>query len=161
MAKLEIKTKKKLTLKNVLKYEIIDGKVENIDKEVQKFITYLDISKIKTLGPLVTYTGNFKIDQETGTMTSNFSVMIQLESEYSNHPDYVFSKEEKVGNCLYLKFNDKEEFLQYASNKIDLVIYENDLTRNGGIYQVLIKRQNGYIETDFFQPIEEVINEIQ
>jgi hypothetical protein len=160
MGKLEIKTKKKLVLKNTLKYEIKDGKIENMDKEVQKFITYLDISKIKTLGPLVTCTGNFKIDQETGIMTSDFSVMIQLQSEYSNHPDYIFSKEEKVGNCLYLKFNDKEEFVQYATKKLDLAIYENDLTRNGGIYQVLIKRSEGYVETDFFQPIEEVIDEV-
>lgn len=160
MAKLEIKANKRLTLKKVLCYEIKDGNIENMEKELKKFITFLSVSTIKTIGPLITYSGEMKIDAETGTITNDFSIMVQLTTEYPNHPDYKYYEKISIANCLYIRFDGLNEELSYATSKLDLYIYENELTRKGGLYQVLIYQNEEIIKTDYFQPIEEVLDAI-
>ncbi|MGL4663235.1 MAG: hypothetical protein ACRCV7_06110, partial [Culicoidibacterales bacterium] len=83
-------------------------------------------------------------------------LMVQLQRELSNYGEYTYISEVIVKVCLYLHFEDEEEYLSMATSKLTLHMYENDYVDAGGIYQVLIDNRGGQLTIDYFQPIEEV-----
>ena len=54
MPKLEVKTNKKLVLKNVIVHEMKNIKMSELEKELQKFERNLKLLNVQTFGPLIT-----------------------------------------------------------------------------------------------------------
>ena len=53
MPKLEVKTNKKLVLKNVIVHEMKNIKMSELEKELQKFERNLKLLNVQTFGPLM------------------------------------------------------------------------------------------------------------
>ena len=67
---------------------------------------------------------------------------------------YRFEKEVRIPNCLLARFNDEAEKLQFATNKLTLYAYENDLELTGETYIVLIEQQENNLLADVFMPLK-------
>ncbi|HET0843144.1 TPA: AraC family transcriptional regulator [Streptococcus pneumoniae] len=135
MAKLEVKDNKKLVLKSVICKKLHDTKVEDVDQEINKFHQHLQLLKAQIFGPF------------------DFEFYIQAHNaqQYSNIYDVQDSI--SVPYCLYVRFEDSPEYLQYAYSKLDLYVYENDIQTDGIVYTVYVNSSPEKMVVDIFRPI--------
>lgn len=154
MAKLEVKENKTLKLIQVFCKKLPGLSYEDLDTEIKKFSNFIHVNNIQTRGPLVMHDKGMRIT-ESGEIVSDKRLMVQLQRELSNYGEYTYIPEVNVKDCLYLHFEDTEEYLSMATSKLTLHMYENDYVDAGGIYQVLIDNRGGQLTIDYFQPIEE------
>lgn len=152
---LEIKTKKKLVLKNVLKRELKNIHTENLDVEVEKFALLLEKLNVQTFGPFVMKTGGIHISEE-GLITMDYDLLTQAHDykQYKNAFDV--SEKFEVPNCVYVKFEGNPEELHYAHSKLDLHFYENELESTGEVYSVIIEETQHYTVVDIFKPVKQL-----
>lgn len=152
MAKLEIKDNKKLVLKSVICKKLYDIKVENINQEIEKFYQHLQLLKAEIFGPLIVKSCGTTIHDD-GLITTDFEFYIQAHNaqQYSNSYDVQDSI--SVPYCLYVRFEDSPEYLQYAYSKLDLHVYENDIQTDGIVYTVYVNSSPEKMVVDIFRPI--------
>ena len=68
---------------------------------------------------------------------------------------YYFDKEIKISNCLLARFNDNYEKIQFATQKLTLFAYENDLELTGETYTVVLHNEDNNVLADVFMPIKQ------
>ena len=104
-------------------------------------------------GPLIQYT-NFKVN-ESGEPIIITKYMIQTVSPLEEESPYEFKSIVKQENCLFARFEEKEENLQFAYQKLGVYAYENDMKLQGNSYTVFVDRkEDGNIVADIFMPIK-------
>ena len=141
MPKLEVKTNKKLVLKNVIVHEMKNIKMSDLEKELQKFERNLKLLNVQTFGPLITKNYGMSIS-DNGEMTICCDAMIQAH-------DY-----KQYQNTYIVRFEDRPEYLNYAYSKLDLFFYENDLEPEGITYSVLLNQTSDMMTMDLFKPVK-------
>lgn len=154
MSKIQILENKKLKLANVLVKELHGIKFEEIDNEVQKFINFLEIAQIQTKGPLITKNGGLKI-HDNGDVSTNYEVMVQTAYEINLlQVGFSFYDSIVIENCLFTRFEGKNEELIYAQNKLNLHLWENDLIEVGNEYMIYLSDEGELLQVDIFRPVE-------
>lgn len=153
MAKLEIKENKKLVLKKVLVKKLYGIQLEQLDNEINQFYQQLQLLKSQVFGPLVTRNKGTNI-HEDGRFTVDYELYMQAH-DYNQYKNYFEIRDEvTVNNCLYLRFQDTQEYMQMAFSKLELHIYENDIPVKNDIYTVYVGGSQEKITVDIFRPMD-------
>ncbi len=154
--KLEQRNNKTLKLNSVLSKIIPSTELFNQDKHINMMQNYIRSKNLSPLGPLIMYSSGLKgLDSDNNPIIET-RLMIQLkQSSVSLQDGYLFDKEIKVKNCNMVRFNDKQENLQYATQKLTLYAYENDITLTGESYTIFIKEEDDKLLADVFMPVDE------
>lgn len=152
MAKLEVLENKKLVLKNVLKKEIRNINMEEIDNEIQSFTNTLQLLKVQVFGPLVIKSCGTTIGED-GSITMDYDLFMQAHDYKQYKHEFVLEEQHVCSHCAYIHFEGDPMELNYAHTKLDLHFYENDLHSNGEIYTVCIQDGEEYSVIDLFRPV--------
>ena len=158
MPQIEFRENKVLKLTNVLSRKVPEKELLNQDKQIAMLMNWIKAKGYQTVGPLIMYsTGITGVDGE-GQPIIDSRVMIQLNtSNVRLELPYRFDKEVRVTNCLLARFNDEADKLQYATNKLTLYAYENDLELTGETYIVLMEQNENKLLADVFMPVKNLI----
>jgi hypothetical protein len=152
MPKLEVKENKKLILRNVLQKHVEKIELSEIDSEISKFINFIEIAKIETVGPLVTFTKGIQISDE-GLITMDYVIMVQTQRKNGEHGSYKFVNEFILDNCIYVRYEGRPEEMQFAQNKLELYEWEHELTATGEQATVFVNETELSSTVDIFRKI--------
>lgn len=152
MTKLDVKDNKKLVLKQVICKKLQNAKVEDIDQEIDKFHQHLQLLKAQIFGPLIVKSCGTAIHDD-GTITTDFEFYVQANNaqQYSNM--YDIYETIAIPHCLYVRFEDSPDYLQYAYSKLEIHLYEKDIQTDGTIYTVYVDSSPEKMIVDIFRPI--------
>lgn len=155
MPQIEFRENKILKLTNVLSRKVPEKELLNQDKQVGMLMNWVKAKGYQTIGPLIMYsTGITGVDSE-GQPVIESRIMIQLNtSNVRLELPYRFEREVRVTNCLLARFNDEADKLQFATDKLTLYAYENDLELTGETYIVLMKQEENRVYADVFMPLK-------
>jgi len=153
MSKLQVLENKKLKLVNVFTKELRGILIEDVEKEIKKFINFLEISQIQTRGPLITKKAGTTV-HENGDISIDYDIMVQTIKKMPNNGNFRFHETLSVENCVYIHFEGTNDELNYAHNKLNLYLWENDLVETGEEYMVHLSLNNNWLEVDIFKPVE-------
>jgi len=67
---------------------------------------------------------------------------------------YELKNQIRITNCLFARFNEKEENLQYVYSKLQLYAFENDIKLKGDSYTVFVENKDGKMIADVFMEID-------
>jgi hypothetical protein len=152
MPKLEIKENKRLVLKNVIIKELRNITLKELDAEINKFTNYLQVMHVQSFGPIVLKSIGTKI-HESGNVTFDYDVIVQAHNNMNYKNQFKVEKEHTCDHCAYVRFEGKQEDMQYAHSKLDLHFYENDLETNGIFYTVHVSNNPEHMVIDIFKPV--------
>lgn len=153
--KLELRENKVLKINNPIIREIPLDELSSIDKYVGMMKNYVEIKGFKIIGPLIQYSSGIKgIDSDNNPIIENKIILQLHQSGIKVEEPYVTSDTLRVENCLFCRFNDIQDNLQYAISKITLFAYENDIKLSGESYIVLIENKDSILLADVFMPIK-------
>lgn len=155
MPQIEFRVNKVLKLTNVLSRKVPEKELLNQDKQIAMLLNWIKAKGYQTVGPLIMYsTGITGVDAE-GQPIIDSRVMIQLNTNNVRlELPYRFEKEMRITNCLLARFNDEADKLQFATNKLTLYAYENDLELTGETYIILMEQQQNKLFADVFMPLK-------
>lgn len=153
MPKLEVVENKKLVLKNVLKKELIAVDIENIDKEINNFMVRLELLKVQVFGPLIIHSIGTNIS-ETGEITMDYELLMQAHDYMQYKNEFVCEERFVCPHCLYLHYEGIPEDLTYAHSKLDLYVFEEELSTTGELYSICLSENENYLSMDLFRPVQ-------
>lgn len=155
MPQIEFRENKILKLVNVLSRRVPEQELLNQDKQIAMLMNWIKAKGYQTVGPLIMYsTGITGVDAE-GQPIIDFRIMVQLNTgNVRIELPYRFEREVRITNCLLARFNDEADKIQYATNKLTLYAYENDLELTGETYIVLLEQQADKLLADVFMPLK-------
>ena len=155
MPQIEFREKKILKLTNVLSRKVPTREIMNQDKQLNMLINWIKAKGYQTVGPLIMYsTGITEVDAE-GQPIIDSRIMIQLNTNSLRlELPYRFEKEMRIQNCLFARFNDVAEKLQFATSKLTLFAYENDLELTRDTYMGLLERKENKLLADIYMPVK-------
>ena len=153
MPQIEFRDNKILKLSNVLSRVVPAREIMNQDKQIQMLMNWIKAKGYETVGPLIMYSAGIKGVDEEGQPIIDSRIMIQLkQSIVKLEIPYHFDKELRIENCLLARFNHEPNKLQFATNKLTLYAYENDIELTGETYIVLIEQAENKMLADVFMP---------
>ena len=152
MSKLEVKENKRLLLKKVIIFEIRNIELDKLEANIQKFINYTQVLNIQMFGPLVTRLVGSNI-QKDGTVKYDYDVIIQAHDYLQYKDKFKVRSEYNCDHCIYVRYEGKPENLPFAHSKLELFMYENDLSSNGEIYNVFVSNTQEEMIVDIFRPV--------
>jgi len=151
--KIVVRENKILKLNNILIRPVSKNEFMNINK-----ISYMMDSYIKTkgnciVGPIINYSGTSA--DKNGQVNVELKLMVQLKYTMHNiEAPYEFSNQIRVTNCLFARFSEKEENLQFAYTKSQLYAFENDIKLKGDSYTVFVENKEGRMVADVFMEVQ-------
>ena len=153
---IEFRDNKVLKLTNVLSRKVPSNEIFNQSKQIEMLTNWIKAKGYKTVGPMIMYSSGVKgLDADNNPIIDT-RIMLQLQqSDVRIQLPYKFEKELRVTNCLFARFNDKAEYLKYATSKLTLFAYENDLTLTNESYIVLVKQDDERLTADVFMPLKQ------
>lgn len=155
MPQIEFRENKTLKLTNVLSKEVSAKEILNQGKHVSMLMNWIKAKSCHTVGPVIMYSTGIKGVDGEGQPIIESRILIQLkEDNVRTDPPYRFDKELRVTDCLLARFNDDGEKLQFATNKLTLYAYENDLELTGETYIVLMEQNEKKLFADVFMPLK-------
>lgn len=147
--KISIRENKTLKLTNVLIRELSENEIIDIDKINYMMDSYIKAKGNSTIGPIINYS-NLEVD-ENGQPKISIKIMVQLKNLiYNVEAPYEIKKELRISNCLFARFNEKEENIQFAYQKLGVYAFENDIKLKGDSYTVFVKKEEENIVADIF-----------
>lgn len=157
MPLIEFRENKTLKLTNLLSRKVPSDEMFNQGKQIQMLTNWIQAKGYKPVGPLITYSSGIKGLDADNKPIIDARIMLQLQqSDVRIQLPYKFEKELRITNCLLARFNDKAENIQYATNKLTLFAYENDLTLTGETYMVFIEQTGERLMADIFMPLKNI-----
>ncbi|MGO5008478.1 hypothetical protein [Bacillus wiedmannii] len=152
--KISIKGKKTLKLNNALIAQVNDTSPMEIQKRALMMQNYIKANGKKIVGPLINH--SYSDLGENNQMQVKIKLIMQLDSPLHSHDkNYEFIKQLKVENCLFARFNEKEENIRFAYFKLNTHAFENDLSTSGESYTVYVKQTNDKLMADIFMPLQD------
>ena len=152
MEKIVIRENKILKLNNVLIREVSENELIDIDKITYMMDSYIKSKGNATIGPMINYSGFEIVDD--GQAKMNIKIMVQLRNPIHNiEAPYEQKSQLKISNCLFARFTEKEENLQFAYQKLGVHAFENDIKLKGDSYTVFVKQEEENIVADVFMEI--------
>ncbi|VYU29246.1 hypothetical protein [Clostridium tertium] len=147
--KIAIRENKTLKLNNVLRRNVSENELIDIDKISYMMESYIKSKGNSTLGPMINYSA-VEVD-ESGNPKMIIKLIVQLKNPiHSVENPYEFKSQLKITNCLFARFTEKEENLQFAYQKLGIHAFENDIKLKGDSYTVFVKQEEDNIVADVF-----------
>lgn len=147
--KISIRENKTLKLTNVLIRELSENEIIDIDKVNYMMDSYIKSKGNYPVGPMINYS-NLKVD-ENGQAKISIKIMVQLKNPiYNVEAPYEINKELRISNCLFARFNEREENIQFAYQKLGVYAFENDIKLKGDSYTVFVNKEEENIVADIF-----------
>lgn len=151
--KITIRENKTLKLRNVLSRELKEDELVHMDKVTYMMENYIKSKGNSTIGPMVTYSSS--LVDEHGNLTVKSKIMIQLRNKINKVENpYKIEEEVRVTNCLFARYNESEENLQYAYSKLELYAFENDINLKGDAYTVFVDNKDYKLVADVFMEVQ-------
>jgi len=149
--KIQIRENKILRLSKVLIRDIPRNELINEEK-IQVMIRNYIISKGTAVsGPSITFSGmavGAKGQKQTIT-----KLMFQLKHTITVESPYKFQETIRAENCLFARFTEKMENLQYAYHKLMVHAFERDMKLSGQTYSVFVNVSEHRAVVDIFMPL--------
>lgn len=112
------------------------------------------------LGPMISYTA--AEGDENGQAKLIVKLMVQLKNPIHNiEAPYEFKNQIRITNCLFARFSEKEENLQFAYSKLALYAFENNMRLKGDSYTIFVNKNEDDIIADVFMELKEGVNELE
>lgn len=147
--KISVRENKTLKLNNVLIREVSDNELIDINKITYMMDSYIKSKGNSTIGPMINYS-SVEVD-ETGQPKVIVKLMVQLKNPIHNiEKPYELKSQIRVTNCLFVRFTEKEENLQFAYQKLGVHAFESNIKLRGDSYTVLVKQEEENIVADVF-----------
>lgn len=147
--KIDLKENKNLKLNNVLIREIRENELIDINKISYMMDSYIKSKGNSTIGPMINYS-TVEVD-ESGQPNAIIKLMVQLKNPiYNSEKPYELKSQLRVTNCLFARFTEKEENLQFVYQKLRVYAFENDIKLKGDSYTVFVKQEEENIVADVF-----------
>lgn len=150
--KIIVKENKTLKLNNVLIREVSQNELMDIKQITYMMDSYIKAKGNSTIGPMINYSsaeGN-----ENGQVKLVIKIIVQLKNPIHNiDKPYEFKQQIRITNCLFARFTEKEENLQFAYSKLGLHAFENDIKLKGDSYTVFVNKDEDKIMADVFMEL--------
>jgi hypothetical protein len=151
--KIIVKENKILKLNNVLIREINESELMDVNQISYMMDSYIKSKGNSPLGPMINYT--FAEGDEKGQIRIKLKLITQLKNPINNiEKPYEFKSQVRVANCLFARFTEKEENLQYVYSKLNLYAFEKDIKLKGDSYTVFVNKDEDKIVADVFMELE-------
>ncbi len=151
--KIIIKENKTLKLTNVLIRDVPQLELMDSQKLLHMMHAFILSKNKMSTGPLIQYS-SVKVD-ENGQPNLVTKFMIQLVDGINEEAPYEFKTMIKQENCLFSRFEEKEESLNFAYQKMSVYAFENNIKLRGDSYTVFVDRkEDGFIVADIFMPLK-------
>ena len=158
--KIVVKQNKILKLNNVLIREVSQNELIDINKITYMMDRYIKAKGNSTVGPMINYSS--VEGDENGQAKIIIKLMIQLKNPIHNiEKPYELKNQIRVTNCLFARFTEKEENLQYAYSKLTLFAFENDMKLKGDSYTVFVDKNEEGIVADVFMELKQGVDELE
>jgi effector-binding domain-containing protein len=158
--KIVVKENKILKLNNVLIREVSQNELIDINKITYMMDSYIKSKGNSTVGPMINYSA--VEGDENGQAKFIIKLMVQLKNPIHNiEKPYELKNQIRVTNCLFARFTEKEENLQYAYSKLGLFAFENDMKLKGDSYTVFVNKNEEGIVADVFMELKEGVDELE
>jgi hypothetical protein len=152
MSKLIVKENKKLVLKQVIIHELRGVLLQDLDEEMQKFITKIQVLNVNSFGPLITKSHGTTIHDD-GMITADYDIMLQAHDYKQYSKLYKIEDQVSCANSIYVRFAGHPKDLDFAYSKLALYFYENDLEDTGIMYNLTLENHPEYTVVDIFKPV--------
>lgn len=149
---IDIAENKVLKLHQVLKKELTEKESKELLKTLRLFQAFVSAMGLVPRGPLIVLAKPITNDGVTSIQNSIMTQLIQKPNSKLGCP-YSYREEIRVENCLYCRFNDKQDYLPIAYSKINVYAYENSIDLLGDTYTVYIANDEGVLMCDIFAEI--------
>lgn len=146
-----IKPNKKLVLKNVIKKELKNIPIEQLDKEIQKFQTMVLSKNTQPFGPLIIRNSGTHISENGVTVDTD--IIVQANNYKIMKNQFIIEENHICSNCVYAHYDDNSDNIQHVYNKIDLYFYENDLSESGITYTLYLSNEPSRTVIDIFKQV--------
>lgn len=147
--KIVLKENKTLKLNNVLIREISENELIDINQISYMMDSYIKSKGNSTIGPMINY--SIVEVNESGQPKVIIKLIVQLKNPIHNvEKPYELKSQLRVTNCLFARFTEKEENLQFAYQKLGVYAFENNIKLKGDSYTVFVKQEEENIVADVF-----------
>lgn len=151
--KITVKENKALKLNNVLVIEVRENEFMDINKLAYMMESYIKSKGNSIIGPMINYSA--AVPDENGQVKIILKLMVQLKNPIHNvEAPYEFKSQLRVSNCLFARFSEKEENIQFAYSKLQLHAFENDIKLKGDSYTVFVQNKEGKMVADVFMEVQ-------
>ncbi|ADL50512.1 hypothetical protein [Clostridium cellulovorans] len=147
--KIIVKENKILKLSNVLVREVSQNELNDINRITHMMESYIKVKGNSTTGPLINYS-SAEVD-ESGQVKIVVKLMVQLKNPlYKVETPYEMKPQIRITNCLFARFQERQENLQFAYSKLQLHAFENDIKLKGDSYTVFVDQKEDNMVADVF-----------
>jgi len=151
--KIIVKENKVLKLNTVLIRDVNENEFKYIGKVAYMMESYIKSKGNSSIGPMINYS-TAKAD-ENGQVKIMLKLMVQLKNPIHNVEDtYEIKNQIRVTNCLFARFSEKQENLQFAYSKLQLYAFENNIKLKGDNYTVFVESKDDKMIADVFMEID-------
>ena len=151
--KIIVKENKTLKLNNVLIREVSQNELVDINKISYMMDSYIKTKGNATVGPMINYSS--AEGDENGQVKIVIKLMVQLKNPIHNiDKPYEFKSQIRITNCLFGRFSEKEENLQFAYSKLQVHAFENDIKLKGDSYTVFVNKNEEKLVADVFMELD-------
>jgi hypothetical protein len=158
--KIVVKENKILKLNNVLIREVSQNDLMDMDKITYMMDSYIKSKGNSTVDPMINYSA--VEGDENGQAKIIVKLMIQLRNPIHNiEKPYELKNQIRVKNCLFARFTEKEENLQFAYSKLGLFAFENNITPKGDSYTVFVNKNEEELVADVFMELKEGVDKLE
>lgn len=151
--KIIIRENKILKLTNVLIREIKEHEVDKIPQIYYLVDNYVKAKKNSIVGPMINYSRT--VINYSGQAEVKLELMVQLKEPFEEEDEYRFRPMIRVENCLFARFVEREDKLQYAYQKLGVYAFENDIDLKDDCYTVFVKKENENVAVDIFIQVKD------
>lgn len=151
--KIIVKENKTLKLNNVLIRELNQNELIDMNKVTYMMDSYIKSKGNSVVGPLINYSS--LVTDENGQHKIVAKLMVQLKNPiHTVERPYEYKTQIRITNCLFARFTEKEENLQFAYSKLTLHAFENDIKLVGDSYTVFVDNKENQIVADVFMEVQ-------
>lgn len=151
--KIVVRENKVLKLNNVLIREVSESEFSDLNKISYMMESYIKSKGNAIIGPMINYSSGEINDN--GQVKIILKLMVQLKNPLHNvEAPYSLEKQIRVTNCIFARYSEKEENLQFAYSKLQLHAFENDIKLKGDSYTVYVESKDGKMVADVFMEVE-------